>query len=58
MKRIALAILAGALLVPAFAGDKKPKDPPGYAWEENFETAKTKAQEKSTLLFIDFYSEG
>lgn len=58
MKRIALAIMAGALLVPAFAGDKKPKDPPGYAWESSYDAAKIKSAEKTTLLFIDFYSEG
>lgn len=60
MKRIAFAVAACALLLPAFAGDKdkKSKDPEGYAWEPNYDVAKLKAAEQTKLLFLDFWFEG
>lgn len=57
MRRILAVALGAALLVPAMAGDKKPKDPEGYTWETSYDQAKLKAAEKTTLLFLDFYTE-
>ena len=58
MRPIVVPFIAAALLLPAFAGDKKSKDPEGYAWEANFEAAKVKAAADGKLLFLDFWFEG
>ncbi|NUN47997.1 MAG: hypothetical protein HUU15_04105 [Candidatus Brocadiae bacterium] len=60
MRKTVVLALAAAFATAAIAGDKKggSKHPAGYAWEENFENAKTRAAAEGKIIFIDFYSDG